>query len=72
MSTSNVEKTPAVSKTPSKVPTSGKKRARTPVASIRAKCVDCAGGSRAEVKSCELTDCPLWDYRLGKRPVGAA
>lgn len=70
MSASNIEKTPSVSKTPSKPPTSRKKTTRTPIASIRAKCVDCAGGSRAEVKSCELTDCALWPYRLGKRPAG--
>jgi len=32
---------------------------------IRAKCLDCCGGSRAEVKRCANEDCPLWPYRLG-------
>jgi hypothetical protein len=33
---------------------------------IRAKCLDCCGGSRAEVKRCESEDCcALWPYRLG-------
>lgn len=32
---------------------------------IRAKCIDCSGGSRAEVKRCESEECPLWPYRLG-------
>jgi hypothetical protein len=32
---------------------------------IRAKCIDCSGGNRAEVKRCESEDCPLWPYRLG-------
>lgn len=30
---------------------------------IRAKCLDCAGGSRKEVKNCKLKSCPLWAYR---------
>jgi hypothetical protein len=32
---------------------------------IRAKCLDCCGGNRAEVKRCANEDCPLWPYRLG-------
>jgi len=32
---------------------------------IRAKCLDCCGGSRAEVKRCANEDCPLWPFRLG-------
>ena len=33
---------------------------------IRAKCLDCCGGSRAEVKRCESEDrCKLWRFRLG-------
>lgn len=72
MSVSNIENPAPVSKTPSKVPSSGKKRLRTPIASIRIKCLDCSCGSRAEVKRCELTDCALWPYRMGKRPGGEA
>ena len=33
---------------------------------IRAKCLDCCGGQRNEVKLCPVTNCPLWIYRLGK------
>lgn len=70
MSVSNIEIQAPVSKTPSKVPSSRKKRILTPIASIRSKCLDCSCGSRAEVNRCELTECALWPYRMGKRPVG--
>lgn len=40
----------------------------TPIKAIRAKCLDCSGGSRWEVRLCELEDCPLWSYRMGHRP----
>ncbi len=32
---------------------------------IRAKCLDCCGGNRAEVRRCHIRDCPLWWYRMG-------
>ncbi len=35
---------------------------------IRAKCVDCAGGSETEVRKCVAYDCPLWPYRMGRNP----
>lgn len=41
----------------------------TPLKAIRAKCVDCCGGSHYEVKLCPADDCPLWDYRFGKNPT---
>jgi hypothetical protein len=41
----------------------------TPLKAIRAKCLDCCGGSANEVKLCEIEDCPLFPYRFGKRPV---
>ena len=41
----------------------------TPIKAIRAKCIDCSGFNSKEVKLCEITDCPLFSYRLGKRPV---
>jgi len=44
------------------------KKLLTPIQSIRAKCRECSCGSTAEIRSCELTDCPLHPYRLGKRP----
>lgn len=33
---------------------------------IRQKCLDCCCGQAHEVKKCTLTNCPLWNYRLGK------
>jgi len=48
----------------------------TPIKSIRAKCLDCMGGSSNEVKLCTMdgkqsTFCPLYPYRMGKRPTVA-
>lgn len=41
----------------------------TPVLkAIRAKCVDCSGGSASEANKCTAITCPLWAYRLGKNP----
>jgi hypothetical protein len=40
----------------------------TPIKSIRKNCIECSGGSFSEVYNCGITDCPLWIYRLGKRP----
>ena len=38
---------------------------------IRAKCLgDCVGeGEYAEVRKCEIFDCPLYKYRFGKPPT---
>lgn len=41
---------------------------RTPIKAIRAKCLDCCCGQVSEVRLCEANDCPLWEYRMGKRP----
>ncbi len=40
----------------------------TPVKAIRAKCLDCSAGSRAEVRLCVMPDCPLFPFRMGKNP----
>jgi len=40
----------------------------TPMKAIRLKCLDCSETS-LEVKLCPIKDCPLWPYRLGKRPT---
>ena len=40
----------------------------TPIKAIKAKCLDCCCGQREEVKLCPVTDCPLWNFRLGKNP----
>lgn len=41
---------------------------RTPMKAIRAKCVECSGDNLAEVRMCEIDDCALWPYRMGRRP----
>lgn len=38
---------------------------RTPENAIIAKCFDCCGKQREEVKLCTILDCPLFQYRLG-------
>lgn len=40
----------------------------TPVKAIRQKCLECSGGSTKEVRGCEITNCPLHPYRMGKNP----
>ena len=40
----------------------------TPIKSIRAKCIDCCCGDLREVRECLIKDCPLWPYRMGRRP----
>ena len=48
--------------------------ATSPLAAIRAKCLDCCCGSVKAVKFCTLdgadsTRCALWPFRFGKRPA---
>lgn len=40
----------------------------TPLRAIRAKCLDCSGGSPKETRECVMLDCPLYPYRMGKSP----
>lgn len=40
----------------------------TPIKSIRAKCLDCCCSQPSEVRLCPAENCPLWPYRMGKRP----
>ena len=42
----------------------------TPVRAIRAKCLECQGGSRKAVRNC-ATDCSLRPYRMGRNPARA-
>ncbi len=39
----------------------------TPVRAIRAKCLECQGGSRKGVRDC-TAECPLLRFRMGKNP----
>jgi len=41
---------------------------KTPLKAIRAKCIDCSARQLAEVRSCIVENCPIWLYRMGKRP----
>ena len=40
----------------------------TPIKAIRAKCIDCSGRDLREIRECAITKCPIWPYRMGKRP----
>ena len=40
----------------------------TPIKAIRAKCIDCSCGELREIRECPITKCPIWPYRMGKRP----
>ena len=40
----------------------------SPVKAIRAKCIDCCGGEKNEVKLCPCEDCPIYPFRFGKNP----
>lgn len=44
----------------------------TPIKAIRAKCLDCCCNQRAEVRRCQIDDCSLWPYRMGRRPASSA
>lgn len=41
---------------------------RTPIKSIRSKCLDCTAESPSGVRECAIFSCSLWPYRMGKRP----
>jgi len=40
----------------------------TPLKAIRAKCLDCSGGSYTEVRFCPVKECVLWQWRFGSYP----
>ena len=42
-------------------------RADDLLAAIRAHCLECSGGSRAEVRRCKVDGCALWPYRRSER-----
>lgn len=39
-----------------------------PLKAIRAKCIDCSGGSEKEVRECVVKNCALFPYRMGRYP----
>ena len=40
----------------------------SPLKAIRAKCLDCSGNMKNEVRLCPCSDCSLYPYRHGKNP----
>ena len=42
---------------------------KSPMQAIRAKCLDCSGGSADNVRHCPITDCPLFMFRMDKNPL---
>ena len=45
------------------------KKLKTPIKAIRELWLDCWGGSYNEVKYCVIQNCPVYPYRMGKRPT---
>jgi hypothetical protein len=42
--------------------------AMSPMAAIRARCLDCCAGSSDEARKCVAMACPSWPFRTGKNP----
>jgi len=40
----------------------------TPIKAIRQKCLDCCCDSAKEVKECNIPNCSLYKFRMGKNP----
>ena len=40
-----------------------------PLKAVRQYCLDCSGDSPSEVKDCVITDCPLYQFRMGTNPT---
>jgi len=47
------------------------KNFKTPIKAMRAKCINCSGGSPKEVRLCPVIECALYPYRFGRRPTKA-
>ncbi len=47
---------------------SGGGRKLTPIKAIRKTCFGCCAGATEKIGNCQATACPLFEYRLGKRP----
>lgn len=44
------------------------KKVRNPLTAIRAKCVECSGGSFKEIECCTVKVCALHPFRMGINP----
>ncbi len=40
----------------------------TAMKAIRLKCLSCCCWFTPEIRDCQITDCPLWPFRMGKYP----
>lgn len=40
----------------------------TPLAAIRAKCIDCSGGQLSVIRFCQIERCALHSFRMGSNP----
>ncbi len=40
----------------------------SPLKALRARCIDCCGGSPHEVRLCVAVTCPSWPFRMGANP----
>lgn len=45
-----------------------KDKVKNPKSAIRAKCVECSGGSLKEVAECRVSKCALYPFRMGENP----
>jgi hypothetical protein len=43
-------------------------KVKNPKSAIRAKCIECSGGSYKEVQECRVTQCALYPFRTGENP----
>ncbi|MHC4269858.1 MAG: hypothetical protein ACYSTS_15515 [Planctomycetota bacterium] len=41
----------------------------TPIKAIWAKCKECSGNQLVVIRKCQIADCPLYPYRMGRRPI---
>lgn len=40
----------------------------TPIQAIRQMCRQCTGNQLKQIRDCTITDCPLYEFRMGKNP----
>lgn len=40
----------------------------TPIKSIRNKCLECTQNQYGQIRNCKVFNCPIYPYRMGKRP----
>jgi len=40
----------------------------SPLKAIKAKCLDCSGGKKSEIRNCNIEHCPLFLFRFGRKP----